>query len=436
MSHSVLLRTLTGSLLFVSVATTHAATLQVTTTMDQYDGVCDQHCSLRDAVTAANQAPELDSILLAAGTYVLTSPALLDTEPEPLEETDNSWGDLDISGTVKIIGVDAERSIIQGQANGRLLQVHPGARVRLEKLTLKGGHAYQDGGAVKNEGELVLHQVNVLDNRAQSDEGMGHRAGGAIANYGTLGIFASHFSGNSVSSTSGDGGALFNQGEVLVRDSSFVGNSLRIWLDGRGAALHNTGTASIERSAFVSNSSIHDFGDGSAVFNENMLTLVNSTFSRNEGSAVFNYVDAQMSVANVTIADTIGTGLDNMGKMQVRDSVVVGTKLLWGFIGGDCWNSSFPAEDLQTRGLLLSDPNSNCGADFVVPAEQVETTLLLPLASEGHNAFYPLRPGSIAVDAGAGSCPKLDQRSVARPQDGNGDGVAVCDLGAFEVTAK
>jgi hypothetical protein len=40
---------------------------------------------------------------------------------------------------------------------------------------------------------------------------------------------------------------------------------------------------------------------------------------------------------------------------------------------------------------------------------------------------------SPAIDAADNTiCPATDQRGVARPQDGNGDGSAVCDIGAYE----
>lgn len=60
--------------------------------------------------------------------------------------------------------------------------------------------------------------------------------------------------------------------------------------------------------------------------------------------------------------------------------------------------------------------------------------MLGPLADNGGPTWtHALLPGSPAIDAGDPAlCEATDQRGVARPKNGDGDGNPVCDIGAFE----
>src|SRR6266511_1334674 len=81
------------------------------------------------------------------------------------------------------------------------------------------------------------------------------------------------------------------------------------------------------------------------------------------------------------------------------------------------------------------DSGNTCGLVFV--GDLVNTDPLLgPVQNNGGPTdTHALAVGGPAVDAGGNAgCPATDQRGAARPFDGNGDGTATCDIGAFELT--
>ncbi len=96
----------------------------------------------------------------------------------------------------------------------------------------------------------------------------------------------------------------------------------------------------------------------------------------------------------------------------------------------DCSGNLSPS---STNNLIA---DGSCGVNSVTGDFQFG-----PLADNGGpTQTHALLPGSAAIDAGDDnycSSPEVngvDQRGVARPQDGNGDGVSACDIGAFELS--
>jgi hypothetical protein len=64
--------------------------------------------------------------------------------------------------------------------------------------------------------------------------------------------------------------------------------------------------------------------------------------------------------------------------------------------------------------------------------------MLGPLEDNGGaTPTHALLEESPAIDQGLTGCPNpfIDQRTVQRPQDSDGDGDAACDMGAFELRA-
>lgn len=434
----------------LSVPASLAADWRVTVAEDQFDGVCNAHCSLRDAVQATNAHAGADRILLNA-TAVLSRPAA-SQDGSTLDEDDNQSGDLDIRDELIIRGQGSDKTAIEAlpALGDRLLEVRPGARLTLERLRLSGGFTSAYGGALENHGESRLSQVLLSDNQASSsNDDLG--SGGAIANYGTLSLFSSTLLRNSAfggqsedgRGVGGHGGALYNSGQLLVRDSLFEGNRVSSLSDeGFGGALHNRGLADIARSTFIKNwaapfakaSGIHNQGAG-------VVQVSNSTFSANvmDGPSGVITNEApnlagtpEVRLINVTIADNLGNGVYNGGKLRIRNSIIAGNSDGWGGYADNCLNFGL-APSYQALGLVLGTGAGSCTAELYIDNGQTLTQLLEPLSVHAQRTqVHALRPGSVALDAGLGSCTRHDQRRQPRPLDGDGDGVAICDLGAYE----
>src|SRR5438094_10032224 len=128
--------------LFVTATFVPAATFNVTSTIDAVeaspgDGICasaGSQCTLRAAVQEANALPGADTIMLPAGTYVLTVGGA-----SARCEDAAAKGDLDITDDVTIIGAGAPITIIDGNGIDRVFDVAAQANIR--GVTIRNGNA-------------------------------------------------------------------------------------------------------------------------------------------------------------------------------------------------------------------------------------------------------------------------------------------------------
>jgi CSLREA domain-containing protein len=209
-------------------------------------------------------------------------------------------------------------------------------------------------------------------------------------------------------------------GELVIERSTLSRN-------GSGAIDHSVGPVAIRDSTISDNGSAgaRFFGD-----HPTLLEIVNSTFSGNERIGLL--VPRSNSVLrNVTITGTHydepawsgGLAIYSQGAL-VENSVIAGN-------ARDC----YPGLTFTSGGHNL-DSDGTCSFDQPTDQQGVDP-LLGPLADNGGSTLTHLPlAGSPLIDAGSNElCPPTDQRGMARPADGNGDGQAVCDIGAVEAGA-
>jgi CSLREA domain-containing protein len=241
------------SLLLLLAPAGWAATISVDTTKDLV--AADGHCSLREAITAANndtatpgagECPAgsgADTIILPAGSYVLSRPGA--------EENQNQTGDLDIADELTILGAGTSATIIDANGIDRVLQVLKGRVATIEGVTLtggrtadgrdgfdkagregtgsgegekalgEGGHNGGIGGGILNAGSLTLVNCTVAGNATGNGGDGGNGYGGFGGSSGGKG--GSGFGGNG--GNGGDGGGIYDTGVLTLVGTAVTKNS-------------------------------------------------------------------------------------------------------------------------------------------------------------------------------------------------------------------
>jgi LPXTG-motif cell wall-anchored protein len=185
-------------------------------------------------------------------------------------------------------------------------------------------------------------------------------------------------------------------------------------------------TATVTSSTFSNSSDAVFVGDGAT------LHMTNSTVSGNGGDEADPGIDSSGTVTlqNVTVTknDTGGIIAED-GTFDITNTIIAGNGPS---IDGEC---EVDDGTLTSHGGNLSDDTS---CNPISTDHKGTPANLGPLANNGGPTMTHLPlTGSDAIDGGvATGCPKTDQRGVSRPQDGNNDGVAVCDVGAVEIAGK
>ena len=344
--------------------------------------------TLRNAVTFAQAG---DTITFdAQGIILLTS------------------GKLAISNNVQIIGPGASQLTIDAQGLSPVFFVATNATVSISDLTVTHGIAteawegfyYRVGAGVQNFGNLTMTRCIVTGCEA-SDEG----AGGGIFTVNSLVLRQCSISGNGAE----QGGGICDDGNgLLLLDSCAVCRNI---VGGPGGG----------------------FGGGISKVGGTLL-MTNSTISGNDSNEGFGglFVPPETVIESCTIVSNLSTfvvaGIAG-ASFKCRNTIIAGNFTYDTFKGFDVSGT------LISEGCNLVQDTNGCTITGNITGNLYgKDPLLGPLQDNGGPTFtHALLPSSPAIDAGSPTdFPATDQRGFSRAQDGNGDGVAIPDIGAFE----
>ena len=378
------------TLLLAAAFPAEAALFTVTRFDDQLDtlpgdGLCDTvggGCALRAAIQEANALFGQDSIYLPPGTYSLTRAGA----GEDLAAT----GDLDVTTPITVVGTGwGVSSVFMADFNDRLFEVHGFANLVLADLDAWGGSVDGIGGGVfvQAGGTFRLARSRIFGCVARKGGGVG-TAGGMVTiedselsyNYAVPNPPTWYASGAGADGGSGS--------TIVIRRSSIHHNITEGFLNGIDV---------VEASLSIQSSSVIEdvFGAYSVRAIDSDVEIVSSSLSQIQASA------SSLGGGNLTLGCSF-LGICNLAL-----------------------NIAF-----TNYGFNVFEQGNDC----VGPSDTDADWALLPLMAPPRKfaARVPPRP-SAAVDGGhAFVCLADDQWGQTRPLDGDGDGIAVVDIGAVE----
>lgn len=365
----------------------------------------------------ATMIPAADITVCAQGCDFTSLKAALKAESTTaglvigLEDAVHTEAGIIVNKNVTIQGKGQSETIIQAAESAdaaieRIFLIPAGSRVGIRHLSMCYGNPQgevRSGGAIRNEGDLVLTNVIVRENQAS--------AGGGILNDGTLSISNSTISDN-LAKGGGDyftecktgGGMKIMSGTVTIENSTISHNQSR----GKGGGIHIAclGELTLTNSTISGN---YSFEDGGGIFINGMAIITHVTITENEATN-----GGGISFEGSGEKDAV------RGQLNYQNSIIVNNHSRLGKYGAaDCLAGRYSEIGMNDHNWV---GDGNCAASYS------GSLLLIELADNGGSTFtHLLGEDSPAADLlMAEDClSAYDQRGIGR--------TAPCDLGAVEI---
>jgi hypothetical protein len=368
-------------------------------------------CTLVRAINSANNDTAAGGCAAGGGEDTIILPAGRTTVLTAVNNT--NYGRTGLPVIRSAVTIDGNGSTIRRQRDAspfRLFAVGESGNLTLRETTLSGGIASgaypsDQGSALYNLGNAALVNSTISGNVADDDAA-------TVENYeGNLSVINSTISGNE-----GYGVNSFLGNAVITGSTVSDNSSIGVVATFGNLSVINSTLSGNEKGVSGANTSI---------------TLINSTVtgSSSDGIEALYFTDVVMLrniISGNAIAQAEEVRPDEVSVRRAREAY---------FDVSSFFDSSF-------FNVLGQNGNANVGgfrpgATDIVPAGSTSSIIDTQLADNGGPTLtHALVRGCPAIDAVTdGACPPpgRDQRGMARPQDGNGDGGPACDIGSFEM---